>query len=419
MKRVLILANNCLSDTNANGRTLANMLAGYPKDCLAQFTLRADDPNFECCENYFFVSDSEALQAFIKGKRVGRRLKKQPYCTKAEAGTERKHGRTSVTMLLRDLVWNSGRWKKGGFCSFVRAFAPEVILLQAGDCAFLLRLARKLSKEYQIPLVIYNSEGYYFKDYDYFRANGFAHLCYPLFRRMLCREFRKTMQAASYVVYLCDELKAAYDAEFTCPSEVIYTATQLQPADKLRAGPLSAVYLGNLGLCRHESLIELAQTLQKVEPGALLHIYGRAPNESVAKTLRACGAIQLHGFVPYDEVRRVMAEAVLLVHAENFSEFFRKELIYAFSTKIPDCLASGSCFLLYAPSELAVTKYLMNTESAYVATDRAQLETYLRLLHERPEERERYLERAKAVVAKNHNAAKNSARFCVILNGQL
>lgn len=418
MKRVLILGNNCLSQSNNNGRTLSNLLLGYPKEKLAQFCLLSGAPDFERCERYFVVSDRDALDALVRLRRVGRRLTEAD-AAKLIAPRRSVKNRNALTMFLREAVWRSGLWKRGGFRDFVKEFCPEVILLQAGDCAFLLRLARKLSKEYQIPLVIYNSEGYYFKDYDYFRSKGLAHLCYPLFRRMFRREFRKTMQAASYAVYLCDELKAAYDAEFTCPSEVIYTATQLQPADKLRAGPLSAVYLGNLGLCRHESLIELAETLQKVEPGALLHIYGRAPNESVAKTLRACGAIQLHGFVPYDEVRRVMAEAVLLVHAENFSEFFRKELIYAFSTKIPDCLASGSCFLLYAPSELAVTKYLMNTESAYVATDRAQLETYLRLLHERPEERERYLERAKAVVAKNHNAAKNSARFCVILNGRL
>lgn len=417
MKRVLILGNNCLSQNNNNGRTLSNLLLEYPKEKLAQFCLLDGAPDFERCERYFVVSDREALNALVRLRRVGRRLTEAD-AAKLIAPRRSVKNRNALTMLLRETVWRSGLWKRGGFREFVEEFRPEVILLQAGDCAFMLRLARKLSKEYHIPLVIYNSEGYYFKDYDYFCTKGFAHLCYPLFRRMLCREFRKTMQAASHAVYLCDELKAAYDAEFTCPSETIYTATQLQPTDKPQAGPLSAVYLGNLGLCRHESLIELAETLQKVEPGALLHIYGRAPNDSVEQALRSCSAIRLHGFVPYDEVRRVMAEAVLLVHAENFSEFYRKELVYAFSTKIPDCLASGSCFLLYAPPELAVTKYLLKTESAYVATDKAQLETYLRLLHEQPEARGRYLERAGAVAEKNHNAAKNAARFCAILNGR-
>ena len=418
MKRVLILGNNCLSQSNNNGRTLSNLLLGYPKDKLAQFCLLDGAPDFERCERYFVVSDREALDALLHLRRVGRGLTETD-AAKLIAPRRSIRNRNALTMLLREAVWRSGLWKRGGFRKFVEEFHPEVILLQAGDCAFMLRLARKIKKKYHIPLVIYNSESDYFKDHDYFRARGIAHLCYPLFRRMLRREFRKTMQAASYAVYLCDELKTAYDAEFDCPSEVIYTATRLQPVNKPLTGPLSAVYLGNLGLCRHESLIELARTLQRIEPGALLHIYGRAPNDTVERALRSCGAIQLHGFVPYDEVRRVMSEAVLLVHAENFSELYRKELLYAFSTKIPDCLASGSCFLLYAPSELAATKYLLKTESAYVATDKAQLETYLRLLHEQPEARKRYLERAGAVVEENHNAVKNAARFCAILNSRL
>lgn len=418
MKRVLILGNHCLSQNDNNGRTLSNLLLGYPKEKLAQFCLLDGAPDFERCERFFVVSDREAVDAMVRFRRVGRRLTEAD-AAKLIAPRRSVKNRNALTMLLREAVWRSGRWRRGGFREFVEEFSPEVLLLQAGDCAFMLRLARKLSKEYRIPLVIYNSEGYYFKDYDYFRAKGIAHLCFPLFRRMLRGEFRRTMRAASCAVYLCDELKAAYDAEFDCPSETIYTATQLQPSDKPLTGPLSAVYLGNLGLCRHESLIELAEALQRVEPGALLHIYGRAPNDAVEQALRSCGAIRLHGFVPYDEVRRVMAEAPLLVHAENFSAFYRKDLEYAFSTKIADCLASGSCFLLYAPPELAVTKYLLETESAYVATDKARLETCLRLLHERPEARGRYLERAGAVAAENHNAAKNAARFCAILNGRL
>ena len=122
------------------------MLVGYPKECIAQFALRADNPNFDCCENYFCVSDSEALRAFVKGARVGRRLEKQEGRT-AVAGAERKRARTALTMLLRNLVWNSGCWKKGGFLAFIENFSPEVLLLQAGDCAFLFRLARRLAKE--------------------------------------------------------------------------------------------------------------------------------------------------------------------------------------------------------------------------------------------------------------------------------
>ena len=200
-KRVLILSNECLSVRTANGRTLDNFFVGYPKEGLAQFSLQSVSPDFDRCEKYFCVSDGEALNAFLKGKKVGKRL--TPEQEAAPAASCKSHSRTALTMMLRNLAWNSGRWRKGGFSQFVRDFDPQVILVQAGDCGFMLRLARKLAKQYEIPLVVYNSEGYFFKKFDYFRANGIAHWVYPLFRRGFCREFRKLMRSADHVIYNC------------------------------------------------------------------------------------------------------------------------------------------------------------------------------------------------------------------------
>ena len=208
-KRILILSNECLSTVTANGRTLSNFLIGYPKECLAQFSVQSVEPDFERCDNYFCVTDGEALQAFTKGKRVGKRIVSQKKEPKSE-GTSTNYSRTALTMYLRDVVWSSKRWQKGGFTEFVEKFAPEVLLLQTGDCAFMFRLASKLAKKYKIPLVIFNSEGYYFKKHDYFRAKGFAHLIYPIFRRRFVKAFRKAMKVASCAVYNCEALRQDY-----------------------------------------------------------------------------------------------------------------------------------------------------------------------------------------------------------------
>lgn len=417
MKRILILANNCLSDTNANGRTLANMLVGYPKECLAQFALQEDHPDFACCENYFVVSDSEALRAFVKGTKVGRRLNKPEQPGTPRTGTEQKCTRTPLTMLLRNLVWNSGRWKKGGFCTFVRAFAPEVILLQAGDCAFLLRLARKLSKEYHVPLVLYNSEGYYFKDYDYFRARGPAHFCYPLFRLQLCREFRKTMRTASYAVYNCEALQKAYATAFSTPSSVIYTATRLRPGETNVENPQPRIsYYGNLGVGRHEALLTVARTLRELAEDCCIDVYGKAPSAEIERTLKECRQIRFHGFVSYAQVQEGMHASDILLHIESFDDFYRVDSQYAFSTKIADSLACGRCFLLFAPQEFACAQYLRENEAAYVVSDLPTLKQTLdRLLHA-PKTRERYIAKALRLVEKNHSPETNAARFARILN---
>lgn len=414
-KRILILSNECLSTRTSNGRTLSNFFIGYPKECLAQFSLQHVAPDFERCERYFCVSDNEALQAFIKGKRVGEQLVRKAEEDAISSVTAKGPGRTALTMLLRNLVWNSGRWKKGGFAEFVKEFSPEVILLQAGDCAFMFRIAQKLAKQYQIPLVIYNSEGYFFKKHDYFLGKGVAHWCYPIFRRHFCKAFRRIMKRADYVIYNCPALQQDYAKYFDTPSEVLYTATQLQPpAQKKTNDPLRISYLGTLEVGRPQSLIKLANILG--EFGAALDVYGRFPNEQTEKELRACPHIRIGGFVSYEEVVNVMQSSDILVHAEGFDDFYREDSKYAFSTKIADTLACGTCFLVYAAKEFACSRYLTENRAAWVVCDENELRQTVKRLMEEPECRNDYFENAQKLVAKNHQVERNAARFTEILN---
>jgi len=416
VKRILILSNECLSSVTSNGRTLANFFIGYPKECLAQFSVQSVAPDYERCERYFCVTDKEALQAFTRGKRVGKRL--QPVKQEIMPNTiPRAYPRTALTMYLRDLVWSSKRWQKGAFTEFVEEFRPEVLLLQAGDCAFMFRLARQLSKKYHIPLVIYNTEGYFFKKHDYFRAKGLAHWIYPIFRRRFCKAFRKTMKMASYTIYNCKALQQDYAEYFHVPSEVLYTATQVEPRDQqaVRKQP-RITYLGKMEVGRHRGLIKLANILAEVSPDSRLDVYGKIPGESQENEMRACKHLNLCGFVSYDEVKKIMCESDILVHVECFEDFYRVDSKYAFSTKIADTLACGTCFLFFAPKEFACTRYLAENDAAFVATDETEAKKLLQMLLEAPEKRALHFENAQKLVKANHQAEQNAARFAEILN---
>lgn len=419
MKRVLILSNNCISQTNSNGRTIGNMFIGFPKEKIAQFTLTDSNPDFSVCANFFHVSDNDALNAFLKRKKVGRKLEKE--ALKRETVTvpfSAKHNRNSLTMFIRDFIWNTDCWKKGGFNTFVNQFSPEVILLQAGDCAFMFRLARKLSEKYKIPLIIYNSEGYFFKKFDYFKSTGIAHWLYPIFRTFFCMEFKKAMYKASFAIYSCKQLEEDYNKIFSTPSATIYTATQLEPCEnnKDATNKQKVSYLGNLGVGRHQPLIEIANILQTISEDLYLEVYGKTANNEVLKALKNCKGIKYNGFISYDEVARVMHESALLVHIENFSDFYREDLKYAFSTKIADSLISGTPFLLYAPETLACTKYLKENNAAYIANDLKQLKKILFDFFGPSYERNQYIENAQKLVSLNHSQKNCSNKFQDIIN---
>ena len=421
MPRVLIISNECLSQKGSNGRTLRNFFLGWPKEKLAQFYIRKGEPDFGVCSNYYCVTDGQALRA-VFGRKIGngtvcKPISENEKTSSAQCKTNR-YGKNAITMLVREQIWVSGAWKKYGFFKWLQAYTPEVVVLQAGDCGFMYRLAVGISERLNIPLVLYNSEGYYFKDFDYFRSKGFGHLCYPLFRKNLCRQVRKAISKAYSSVYCCKALEEEYQNEFNMPSTTIYTATEIKPyATSGRNETFTASYLGNLGVGRHEPLIEIANVLHAVSEKFYLDIYANLPNAEVKRALEACPGIRYKGFVSYEEVQQIIARSDLLVHAESFTEFYREDSKFAFSTKIADTLASGKCFLLYAPAEVASARYLKENEAAYVVENLSELKDTVKRLIADEAARGKYTAAALALVARNHDAERNSKRFrAIILN---
>lgn len=413
--RVLVLSNECFSPSTSNGRTLGNFFTGWPKDCLAQFFL-SGVPDFDSCTHFFQVSDRQALNA-ITGKDIcGGVVKARVHEEKHNGNISqimKKPRRNACTMLMREAVWSSRKWEKSGFWQWASEFAPEIVLLQAGDCAFMFQLALRVAKKYCAKLVIYSTEGYYFKEFDYFRGTGVAHCAYPLFHSILRRAVQKGYHAADYAIFNCDALNEDFCREFHLKSKVIYTATDsIETVTKKETNKDFVVsYAGNLGVGRPRSLVDIANALQQINPNFYLDVYGTIPDKQTQILFDDCKGICFHGRIPYEEVKQVIRSSDLLVHVESFDPFYVEDLKYAFSTKIADCLASNRCFLMYAPVSFAETKYLLDNNAAYVATSQSELLKILKWLTEEPEMRSRYCANALGLTRKNHDRGTSVAAF--------
>lgn len=174
-------------------------------------------------------------------------------------------------------------------------------------------------------------------------------------------------------------------------------------------------YLGNLGLGRHESLIEIAQALQSINPEYKLDVYGKIPTDEIENLISNCSAISYKGFVQYEDVVAVMNTSDILVHAESFSDFYRDDSKYAFSTKIADCLKVGTCFFNYAPKELASSQYLINNDVACVVTEKDKLtETLFHLINDE-KFRDQFVSHAVSLALKNHDSKRNGEFMAEII----
>ncbi len=410
--KVLVISHNCFSEEGSNGRTLANFFRGYPADCLAQFYIYNEEPSSDVCKNYYRVTDKEAVKSLVSsncGATVG--VKAASVGFGASATSFKKPKRTPLVYYAREWLWDCGRWDNKRLNKWIDDFSPDMVLFQAGDAAFMYRFALRVAKKRNIPLMIYNSESYYFKQTNYLAKSWASDFFYGILHRRFCKYAKRTIAYAGHSVYITEALKALYDKEFARPSSTIMTSSALVGAiDDVSKAEHKISYLGNLGVGRYESLIELAGILRSIHSELTIDVYGNAAHD-VVERLNNTEGIRYCGFVPYEQCVRVMRESEMLVHVENFSPFYLEDSKYAFSTKIPDSLACGTCLFVYAPYELFCTQYLKETGAACVATNRDELRQVVHALVEDSTLREHYAAQGREIAALNHNIEKNRETF--------
>lgn len=414
--KVLIISHNCFSESGSNGRTLANFFRGYPTERLAQFYIYNEMPSSDVCCNYYRVTDKDALKSLISfkcGTKID--LKEQPDIQNGNVVKYKKPNRTPLVYYAREWIWSLGHWNNKRLVDWLNDFSPDIVLFQAGDAAFLYQFALELSKKYGIPLVIYNSESYYFKEANFLAKSFASELFYKILHRRFCKYAKRAIVYASRSIYITDALKDLYDGEFTRPSNTIMTASSL-------VGSMAAVpkvekkisYLGNLGVGRYETLIELASILQTIDFNLTIDVYGKASEDVIAQLNRTKG-VRYCGFVSYEQCVQIMCESEILIHVENFSAFYLEDSKYAFSTKIADSLSCGTCLFVYAPDELYCTQYLKSTEAACVATNRDEAHSLLKCLVADEKLRKKYSARGKVIACQNHAIDKNRKAFQAII----
>ena len=409
--RVLVISNNSISKSSNTGRTMANLFIGWPKDKLAQFCISTTEPDYDVCENFYLLTDRSVLEGF-------KHLKKGKRCDiDANKGTEgntivrgKKAIKTPLKMIARQVVWGCKRWNSEEFKEWVNNFNPEIVLIWNTDAMFILDIATSISKEKNIPIVMYNTEGYYFFDKNiYAKDRLFGDAFYGIFHYFYKRHFRRMMKRVILSVHLNSLLRDDYLNIFGGKHLILYTGSNIKfDSSNLHLDSPKFSYLGNLAFNRHDALIDIAETLQSIDKAFFLDVYGPAPSTNVEEELRATKGLVYHGMAPYDEVVKVMYNSTILFHAETQDDELKSYLRYGFSTKIGDSISSGHPFLMYSSPDIAGAKYVIETGAGWYAKDKKELKKAIINILDNKYERERVLDIARETAQMNHNAQKNS-----------
>lgn len=419
--RVLVVSNNGFSETSSNGRTLGNFFIGWPKDKLAQFCISIAEPNMDLCDNYYVVTDKSAMSAFVRFKKACRIPISKALNTEGTTSLHKSGKRTIKTAtkeVLRCFVWANKRWKSKAFKSWVDSFNPEIVLVVTSDSIFIHNIAMDLAKERHIPLVMFCTEGYYFFSHSHMRVESiFDNFSYAVYKHFYRWNYKKLMSRVSHVIYGNSKLEEDYQCEFNHNSTVLYTSSSMPFIENdIDLDYPAFSYLGNFSFNRPKALIEIAETLKRINPSYKLDVYGKIETDSIRRQFESCDAISIKGFVSYSEVQSVINKSAIVFHGESQELKYQESLKYGFSTKIADLISSGCCFVMYSSPEIAGARYLIDSGAAWFAQTDSDLECKIREILTNPIIRKSKKDMSKALAKQNHNLEVNCRLFHMIIN---
>ena len=416
--KILIISNTEFNLSDSNGRFLGTLLKGIDNEHKMQFCINGTSVSSTLINTSYRISDKSVVRCIIKNRipAIQLPLDLPPDVSKGTISS-RKIKRNAASMLARDYLWKISL-SRTDFMRLAKAFNPDIVLWQYGDSGFMADLTRRVAKECNAKIVVYTTEDYYFKTWDYFSKRGRT-LTYILFSTEMRRSVRKLFKETFLCIANTPLLAERFKNEFGCRTEVVMPSASYninQTKEPIRRKRI--VYAGNLGINRHLSVIEIARALRVIDPTIIFEVYGRA-KEEIWEKLKEEPNIRMMGFVSYQEITEIIRTSLITVHTESFEEFYRYDLEAAFSTKITDALASGTPLFLYAPANLAETSYLIENKCAFVCTDISELKCCLRKALFNQDERDNIVKKGFEISSQNHDIETNCQRMQDLLQSLL
>lgn len=369
---ILIVSHNPFSSTANNGKTLEAMFKGYLAENLSQLFFSEMTPDLDFCPNYFRITDKDVIKNVLSVKRE--------YFTSVFSLQESRGNlnHSSLFSLLkswikevpfiRDFIWYIGKWKITSLFKWIGENKPDCIFFVGGNYGFSHSVARKLSRRYKIPLIVYFTDDYL--------ISPITRNCFDWFqRRRMKRFYRKTIQQASLCFAIGEEMTNVYQKYF---SKSFYPIMNMVPLEAklpyVEHEGIVISYFGGLHLDRWNAIIKLGQIIRRLQkrdpnlPNVEVDVYTRDCPENVKSQFEKYN-ITYKGFVTEKCIRQEFAKSDILLHVESSDRYYRSLTKLSVSTKIPEYLSTGRSVLGFGPREVASMKLLSDNQIGFVISD--------------------------------------------------
>ncbi len=382
--RILVLSNIEWSDENAFGNTISNWFGGLQNIEFFSLYRRSSNPHNAICKKYYRITIQDTVRHWMQKEKIGYSFTVAQNEQAETQDSGQNHGEKklinlvhkfgiSVAHKIDNWIFEQKKWDNANLEKYIQEVNPDIIFtFILGDAsALLLERVHELAPQSKIV----------------------AYIADDVFGNAENEKQKKRIQRE---IALCDKLYGAsdllckeYEQIFKKPIEPLYKVCDFSAlnAEPKKQNTIQMVYAGNLLYGRADTLAALVRAIEKRNStGATpihLDIYTATQvTPAYANQLNVEGASTLCAPKPYAQIKQIMQQSDVVLHVESFEEKQKKVVRYSFSTKIVDCLQSGSVLLAIGPQGIASIEYVRQIAGAFVEDDMARLEEILKEITE-------------------------------------
>jgi len=318
----------------------------------------------------------------------------------AQKRNSTKKIRIFITGFLKAFIDNSCVILKRKEKKLITKFKPEYVYTM-GSTIFCLRYANKVSRKYRIPLVIHYM--------DNWRTTLYSHKGLHFYNKILNNEIKKAQKYGVKHICVSQEMSNDYSALYNYKYETLMNVPEdmfhITAEDKDTKKSKNIVYIGGLHLKRDASFISFVNCInnnEKYKNLCNIIIYTDVKSMQLIEKFKKLKNIKIFEYVPHDQIQNIYASADILLHIESFDKEIREYIKYSISTKISEYLCAQKPILLFAPSDIAVYKYIYENNCGYVAENTYQILLNLNKIFYGEKDTEQKAKNAYNVYIKNH-----------------
>lgn len=381
--RILVIHNVEWNNTKASGNTLSNWFEEWDDCIFYNIYNRPFSPSNKVCHHYFRITPFDLLK--IAPSSIGEEFIAD-FSEKKKHGNEidnrdnfrrrifKKARKLNMRYLfnITDKLYAKVKWKNHRYNKFIEEAKPDLIFSFGVGDAFVYENIRYIkSKMPNVKFVMAIVDDVY----GMYNKNESS-------RNQRClSQFKWMMENADLTYAINTMLIQHYEQLFKKKIKLLQKGCLIQSPRTIVNNPIKMVYAGNLLYGRDDTICTIAKIIDKFNQSEfrlVLDIYtGTSLPADKVNNISGNKGVTIHDPLPYDEIMNIMHLSDIVLHVESFSLAEMEKVRFSFSTKITDCLQSGSTMMVVGPKGIASVEETRLMPGAIVVDNIKEIEERL------------------------------------------